>query len=187
MEDRDSVSKVLGGDREAFGLLVRKYHRRLYYYILGKISDDDEAEDLVQKTFVTAFHRLRDFDPSQPLLPWLRGIALNHCRNGLRQFERQALLRERFLDARRASLHAALLDEPGGADERRIEALRKCVRTLSTEEQEALRLRFVEERPLKSIGEPMRKNAEAVRLFLFRIRQRLAECIRKRLAVQEGA
>jgi RNA polymerase sigma-70 factor (ECF subfamily) len=187
MEDADAVARVLAGDRDAYAELVRRYHRPLYYFVVGRLPDDAEAEDVVQKTLVTAYHRLRDYDASRPLLAWLRGIALNHCRNELRQSERQALLRERFVDARRAALQAELVEEEGdAADDRRVRALRTCVDGLGEREREVLRLRFVEERPLGEVGGAVSRNAEAVRLFLFRLRGRLADCVRRRLA-EEGA
>ena len=86
-DDAALVAQVLAGHRDRFKHLVRRYHRRLYFYAARKMTDDAEAEDLVQKTFVTAFHRLGDFDPRQPFLPWLRGILLNHCRHAWRDRE----------------------------------------------------------------------------------------------------
>ncbi len=186
MEDQDAVRAVLGGDREAYAHVVRRYHRRLYYFVVGRVVDDAEAEDVVQRTFVSAFGRLREFDPARPLLAWLRGIALNHCRNDLRAACRQARLKNRLVEARRLELQEAWMEEPEELDEARVLALRKCVKTLSDEERAALRLRFVEERPLKDIGAALARNAEAARLFLFRLRQRLADCVRRRLAPGEG-
>lgn len=186
MEDVDAVRAVLGGDREAYGHLVRRYHRRLYYYVVSKIVDDAEAEDVVQRVFVTAYGRLKDFDASRPLLSWLRGIALNHCRNELKSASRQARLKDRLFDARRLELQAAWIEEPEEAGEARVLALRKCVKTLSDEERRAVELRFVEERPLKDVGAALARDGEAARLFLFRLRQRLADCVRKRLAWGEA-
>lgn len=186
MEDPRAIEAVLAGDREAYGHVMRRYHRRLYYYVLGKVADDGEAEDIVQRTFVTAFHRLRDFDPAQPMLAWLRGIALNHCRNDLKIAVRQARLKSRLLDARRMEFQESWLDEPAEDAEQRILALRKCVKGLSDEERRAVELRFVEELPFESIGDALARNGEAARLFLFRLRQRLADCVRKRLALGEA-
>jgi DNA-directed RNA polymerase specialized sigma24 family protein len=72
MDDSQATEAVLSGDREAYGHLMRRYHRRLYYYVIAKVADDGEAEDLVQRTFVTAFHKLASWDPSLPLIAWLR-------------------------------------------------------------------------------------------------------------------
>ncbi len=187
MLDTEAVARVASGDRDAFASVVHRYHRRLYYYVIGKTADYGEAEDIVQKTFVTAFRRLAEYDPRQPLLAWLRGIALNHCRNELRAACRQARLRERLLEARRAELALGMLEEPEARDERRVGALRKCVESLGEREQKALELRFVEEAPLPSIGEALSRSAEAARLLLFRVRQRLAACVKKRLALEERA
>lgn len=187
MEDARAVEAVLAGDREAYGHVMRRYHRRLYYYVIAKVADDGEAEDLVQRTFVSAFHRLADYNPALPLLAWLRGIALNHCRNELKVAIRQARLKNRLLDARRMEMQESWLDEPGEAAEQRLLALRKCVKGLSDEERKAVELRFIAELPFSSIGEALARKSEAARLFLFRLRQRLADCVRKRLALGEGS
>jgi RNA polymerase sigma-70 factor (ECF subfamily) len=183
MDDADCVAAVLRGDGEAFAHLVRRYHRRLYFCVVGKITDSSEAEDIVQKTFVSAFHNLVAFDPGEPLFPWLRGIALNHCRNAWRQAARRARLKDRLLEAKRAELQLGLLDQPDPGEEHRHVALRQCLEGLSEPEQKAVQLRFVEELSLREIGQSLGKTAEAARLFLFRIRTRLAECVKRRLSL----
>jgi RNA polymerase sigma-70 factor, ECF subfamily len=184
MEDFEAVHATLQGSRDAFGDIVKRYHRPLYYFVVGKISADGEAEDIVQKTFISAYERLPDYDRNQPLLAWLRGIALNHCRNAWRSYHRQAEMMNRLLDVKRAELEMDLLEE-SPQDERRAMALRQCLENLSETEQKAIRLRFVEEAPLADIGAALNRNGEAARQFLFRIRTRLHACIRKRLQMQE--
>ena len=183
--ETEALARAVAGDVDAFASVVRRHHRTLYYYVVGKLSDEAEAEDVVQKTFVTAYQRLREFDLRQPLLAWLRGIALNHCRNELRMAARAARMKERLLDARRAELRLSLLDE--GSDERRVGALRKCVQGLAEEERMAVRLRFVEEVPLPAIGRALARTGEAARLLLFRIRARLAQCVKRRVAAEGDA
>lgn len=183
MDDAECVAAVLRGDREAFAHVVRRYHRRLYFYVIGKVADSSEGEDIVQKTFVSAFYNLVAFDPGESLFPWLRGIALNHCRNAWKQAARRARLKDRLLEAKRAELQLGLLDRPDSGEDRRCVALRQCLEDLSEPEQKAIQLRFVEELPLQAIGQELGKSGEAARLFLFRIRARLAECIKRRLAL----
>jgi DNA-directed RNA polymerase specialized sigma24 family protein len=109
MDSIESIKSVLAGDVEAFQYIVHDFHRPLYYFVLGKLSHESEASDIVQKTFVTAFDKLTDFDRSQSLIVWLRGIALNYCRNEWRNLERQARLRGQLLEvnARRCRTDAA--------------------------------------------------------------------------------
>lgn len=183
MDDTEAILETLRGDRDAFGEIVRRYHRPLYYFVVGKVSADSEAEDIVQKTFISAYERLADYDRRQPILAWLRGIALNHCRNSWRSYQRQAEMMNRLLDVKRAELELGLLED-SPMDERRAMALRQCMESLSESEQKAIRLRFVDELPLSEIGAQLNRNGEAARQFLFRIRTRLHACVRKRLQVQ---
>jgi RNA polymerase sigma-70 factor (ECF subfamily) len=183
MDDAQCVAAVLQGDREAFAHLVRRYHRRLYFCVAGKVADSSEVEDIVQKTFVSAFHNLVAFDSGESLFPWLRGIALNHCRNAWRQAARRARLKDRLLEVKRAELQLHLLNQPDPVEDRRCVALRQCLEGLSEPEQKAVQLRFVDELPLQTIGQTLGKTGEAARLFLFRIRTRLAECVKRRLAL----
>ena len=185
MEDNEIVSETLRGNKDAFGELVGRYHRQLYYFVVGKTSVDSETEDIVQKTFVTAYQKLAEYDTRQSMLAWLRGIALNHCRNAWRQYHRQSEMMGRLLETRHAELELISLEE-SQPDERRVRALRSCMDDLSEHERAAVHLRFVEELSLEEIGEALQRSGEAARLFLFRIRARLSQCVKKRIAVQEA-
>jgi RNA polymerase sigma-70 factor (ECF subfamily) len=181
MDDNDIVSEVLGGNKDAFALVIERYHRRLYYFVVGKVTDSSEAEEIVQKTFVTAFFGLMAYDLNQPLVNWLFGIALNHCRSLWRSLERQARLNQRLLDVRRAQLELGYLQQAQPADDCRVTALQECLKALGERERRAIHLRFVQQLPLQAVGEVLGKTSDAARLFLFRIRRSLADCVKNRL------
>ena len=61
-------------------------------------------------------------------------------------------------------------------------ALRECLQQLSADEQRLVELRFVQELPLQALGEAVGKGSEAVRMWLYRVRQRLAECVKRKLS-----
>ncbi len=184
MTETDIIAAVRAGDKEAFGALVERYQRSLYYFVVGKVAEDTEAKDIVQKTFVAAFKNLADFRVGESFFAWLRGIALNHCRNEWRRYQSQARLAGRLLEEKRAELELASLGARPDEEEGRLAALRQCLEQLGSEEQSAVELRFVQELPLAKIGEQLGRQAEATRLFLYRIRQRLADCVKKRLSLE---
>ncbi|MBK8001505.1 MAG: sigma-70 family RNA polymerase sigma factor [Verrucomicrobia bacterium] len=184
MDDSEIITAVLDGDREAFGILVERYQRTLYYFVVGKVADDTEAKDIVQRTFVLAFQNLSDFRAGESFYAWLKGIALNHCRNEWRRYQSQARLARRLLEEKRAELELASFDAHANEGERRIAALRHCLEQLGPQEQSVIEMRFVQELPLLAIGEELGRGAEAARLFLYRIRQRLANCVKKRLRLE---
>lgn len=185
MEDNEAISETQRGNKDAFGELVRRYHRPLYYFVVGKISIDGEAEDIVQKTFVSAYQKIDEYDARYPVIAWLRGIALNHCRNAWRQYHRRSEAMGSLLETRRAELEVTALEDCR-MDEGRVTALRTCMEGLSEPERKAMHLRFVEELSLEEIGSALQRNSEAARQYLFRIRARLSQCVKKRLALGEA-
>src|SRR5262245_54183925 len=183
MTETDIVTAVRAGDKDAFGTLVERYQRSLYYFVVGKVVEDTEAKDIVQKTFVAAFKNLADFRVGESFFAWLKGIALNHCRNEWRRHQSQARLAGRLLEEKRAELELASFDVKPDED-RRVVALRHCLEQLGPQEQIVVEMRFVQELPLQSIGGALGRGVEATRLFLYRIRQRLADCVKKRLSIE---
>ena len=66
------VHAARSGDNDAFGELVQRYERRVLKVIRRFIPDFEMATDLVQESFLRAFERLDQFDPSRRFAPWLR-------------------------------------------------------------------------------------------------------------------
>src|SRR5687768_8180053 len=109
MDDSEIITSIRAGDSDAFAMLVERYQRTLYYFVVGKVADDTEAKDIVQKSFVVAFQSIRDFRMGENFFTWLKGIALNHCRNEWRRYQSQARLAGRLLEEKRAELTAPVL------------------------------------------------------------------------------
>ena len=184
MNDPEIIAAGRAGDNDACAALVERYQRTLYYFVVGKVADDTEAKDIVQKSFVAAFQNLVDFRVGENFFAGLKGIALNHCRNEWRRHQSQARLAGRLLEEKRAELELASFNIRPDEDDRRLAALRQCLEQLSPHEQTVVELRFVQKLPLATIGEQLGRGAEAARLFLYRIRQRLADCGKKRLSLE---
>jgi RNA polymerase sigma-70 factor (ECF subfamily) len=83
------VEEARRGSRAAFGELVLRYERRLLRVILQFVRDRDQAEDLAQETFVRAYQRLDQFDPSRRFGPWLFRIGVNLTLDYLRRRKRR--------------------------------------------------------------------------------------------------
>ena len=77
------IERIREGDAQAFGELVRRYQRRAFaiaYRLLRHIQD---AEDLVQESFITALERIDSFDVRRPFGPWFFRIVVNRGRNAI--------------------------------------------------------------------------------------------------------
>lgn len=80
-----SIEALRSGDRESFARLVEAYSPRVYRLALGMLNDEQEAEDVLQETFLNAFRALPDFEGRSSLATWLHRIAANQALMRLRR------------------------------------------------------------------------------------------------------
>lgn len=92
-EDRALVRRVLEtGDERAFRQLYRRHTSYLYQFALRVLGgNEQEAEDVVQETWIRAVESLASFRWEAGLRTWLGGIALNLCRGLFRRRNREWL------------------------------------------------------------------------------------------------
>jgi RNA polymerase sigma-70 factor, ECF subfamily len=79
--DRLLVERVLGGDAEAYGELVALHMRRAFAIAYRILEHREDAEDIVQDSFIRALERIRTFDARRPFRPWLYRIVVNQALN----------------------------------------------------------------------------------------------------------
>jgi RNA polymerase sigma-70 factor, ECF subfamily len=89
LSDARLVEDARHGNRDAFGVLVQRYERRLVQVILRFVSDPELAKDLAQETFLRAYVRFDQFDPSRRFGPWLFRIGVNLTFDFLRRRRRR--------------------------------------------------------------------------------------------------
>ena len=77
------VERVQAGDREAFGLLVSKYQRKLLRLVGRFVRDHAEAEDVTQEAFIKAYRALPGFRGESAFYTWLYRIGVNTAKNWL--------------------------------------------------------------------------------------------------------
>ena len=64
---------------EAFNLLLAKYQQKIYWHIRRLVIDHDDADDLVQDTFIKVWKNLEKFHSDAQLYTWIYRIATNEC------------------------------------------------------------------------------------------------------------
>jgi RNA polymerase sigma factor (sigma-70 family) len=69
----------------AFNLIVRKYQQKIYYHVRRIVIDHDDANDVVQNTFIKAWQGLDNFREEARLFTWLYRIATNESLNFLKK------------------------------------------------------------------------------------------------------
>jgi RNA polymerase sigma-70 factor (TIGR02960 family) len=98
VEDAAVVAAVRAGDEAAFGRVTERHRRELHVHCYRMLGSFDEAEDLVQETFLRAWRGRAGFDAGPGLRPWLYRIATNACLDALRRRSRRVTTVESFAE-----------------------------------------------------------------------------------------
>ncbi len=174
------IERVLGGEVDAFGEVVRRYQEEIWRIVAFALKDPATTEDLVQQVFVNAYFNLHQYESGRAFGKWLRSVARNLVRKELRRALRES--------ARYRTYRKYLLErlENGPEADRREEELRqaleKCRQGLSPDVSRALDLRYGESRSFENIAEVLGRTVAASRQLLQRVRLALRKCVEERLA-----
>src|SRR5262245_575567 len=165
------VEQALAGESAAFDQLVALHRPGIVRFIDLLIRDADEAESLAQETLTRAFAQLAEFRRELRFGAWLRGIALNLCRNHLRNRGRRAkvgaaeqLAAAAAPDGRRKGVLSGILrKEMAGQIDQAVSLLPEGLR-------EAFVLHAVEGLPYDEIGQILGISAGTARVRAHRAR-----------------
>lgn len=91
MSQSEMILKLKNGDSESFMLLYDKYSNRLFSLAYGMIGNRQEAEDIVQNTFLQAYEKINDFRERSDIYTWLYIIAKNQCLRYLENKKKSAI------------------------------------------------------------------------------------------------
>lgn len=93
LTDQRSDEKLLAdyrvGDKPAFGILVERYQRELFHFLIRFLGDRAAAEDIFQESFLQVHQSIGQFDPTRRFRPWLFTISANKARDLMRSNARR--------------------------------------------------------------------------------------------------
>ncbi|GAB3420097.1 RNA polymerase sigma factor [Niabella aquatica] len=86
--EKEIVSKVLNGNMQAFGQMVKQYEQ-FVFYIVDKLTDNEnDKEDIAQEVFIKVYNNLRQFSFKSKLSTWIAGIAYRTALNYIRDYRK---------------------------------------------------------------------------------------------------
>jgi RNA polymerase sigma-70 factor (ECF subfamily) len=88
LSDKELLQRVKESDTRAFSALVDRYKVKLFNLLYRMLQNREEAEDILQETFLRVFREKESYDPSYAFSTWIYTIALNLCRNQLKRRKR---------------------------------------------------------------------------------------------------
>lgn len=165
-ESEEQLIERAKHEAEAFGVLYERYVDRIYSYILYRVGDVHEAEDLTARVFFRALARIRDYrQRGVPFIAWLYRIAHNLVANWYRDTSRRRDIRldEAVLVAEKRAGPEHLAEQNDNA-----RALLEVVRHLPVERQQVLILKYVEGLTNAQIAQVLGRTESAVKSLYHR-------------------
>ncbi len=178
------------GNVDAFEVLVIKYQKRMFNIALRVAGNSEDAAEIAQDAFVSAYRGLGSFKGEAKFSTWLTTIVMNHARNRLRRNKSRDRHEELSLDAPVRTGGGELMPDPpsGGpstldrlAQKERQAAVQDCIGRLEPEYREALVLRDLQGFSYEEIGSMLKVREGTVKSRLFRAREAVKECLKKLL------
>ena len=154
-------------DIQAFAGLYDLYIQPVYRYLLSKVGNVQDAEDLAGQTFLSALQNFSQYKHKGKFAAWLFSIA----RNKTTDFYRRQGTQERYQEAE-AHLSNSLAEHPILKTERQLDLL-ELIQTLPEQDQELLRLRFVAQMRFREIAAVLGKREGAVKKATYRLLEKL--------------
>jgi RNA polymerase sigma-70 factor (ECF subfamily) len=185
-DDLEYVSLCRKGDVDAFESLVRRHERRMFNIAYRVIGSYDEACEIVQDTFVSAYKNIKDFKGEAKFATWLYAICLNHARNRLKRLKTRRYWEGRSLDDPIMTPEGKIAadppsNEPSALD--RLEArdvqhkVQLCINTLDAEFGEVVVLRDIQGFSYEEISAMLKVPEGTVKSRLFRAREAMRACL----------
>ena len=185
--EEDILQHIVSANPDKFRLIFCAFERQIKIYVCRVISTREDAEEVVQNTFMNAFRHLDDYKPERAsLLTWLMRIATNEIRMYFRKKQPSLV----SLDEEEEHMQLVSDDEADQilmeTTENRITHLQRAIRLLSADEQLLLQLYYTEQRSLRDIAFIIDTNKPLAENDTHRMENQLAQRlhrIRKKLSL----
>jgi RNA polymerase sigma factor (sigma-70 family) len=173
--DTDIIAQVLGGDQNAYSILVEKYKNYVFTIVLRYIKSREDAEEVAQDVFVKAYRSLADFKGTAKFSTWLYTVTTTTCIT----FLRKKKLEVHSLDNERVFEVADRPDSGMGANQieqkSRVNMVNEAIAMLSADDAQVITLFYKGEQTLDEIAQILGKETNAVKVQLHRARARLKD------------
>lgn len=168
------IQQILGGQTNAYTILVERYQPYVFTLVLRYVNDRGLAEELAQDVFIKAFRSLKDFKGNSKFSTWLYTIVHTICLSHLRKKKNEMVLLEQDkLASVTANEHSKERAEQKLEQKGRKEILAKAIAILPDDDAQVVTLIYLAEQTIEEVSTIMNITPNNVKVKLFRARQKL--------------
>ena len=174
--DAEAIAQIRAGNADAFRVLVERHSRSVFRLAFRMTGNQQDAEDLVQETYLRAYRQIRKYDGRAAFGTWLYRIAAN-CSLDLIRARKRRQEQQTSVDEEGQELAAAVSDAPTPdrlAFSGELQSLLgPALNQLSPTERMAFVLRHYEGMCIEEIGQALGVQSGAAKHSVFRAVQKL--------------
>lgn len=188
--DYDTVIRCQKGDVEAFEQIVIRHQKKMFNISFRMTGDYNEAAEVVQDAFVSAYKNIKGFRGSASFSTWLCTIVINLSRNRLKQMKAKAVREPLSIDDPVRTDDGEMKIDPPSNDisvPDRLEShetrqrVQGCIKSLEDEFREVVVLRDIQGFSYSEICDMLKLAEGTVKSRLHRARESLRNCLKKYL------
>jgi RNA polymerase sigma-70 factor (ECF subfamily) len=185
-DDAEYVIQCQKGHVDAFEMLVERHQKKMINIAYRMTGNYDEACDITQEAFLSAYRAIRKFRGEAKFSTWLTGITINHAKNRLRQMQSQSYHEVVSLDDP-AETASGTYDPPSREvpaleqlEQKEVQAkVQGCINILDNEYKQVLVLRDIEGFSYEDIGAILKIPDGTIKSRLYRARDSVKNCLKK--------
>lgn len=179
--DLPLVQRIQGGDGTAFEELYARYQQPITRMVANIVRYPEVVPDLVQEIFTKVYFAMEGFTPGLPFRPWLYRVATNYCVDYLRKRKRQPP--QVSTTSETGGEQEWLVQDPSASVLQRLVAsdlAGKLLMALKPRDRMLLVMKEIQDMSLEEIGQVTHMGVSAVKVALFRARQRMLDQYQRR-------
>ncbi|MCK9256418.1 MAG: sigma-70 family RNA polymerase sigma factor [Bacteroidales bacterium] len=178
IKDLEIVEQALSGNDKAYGQLLDRYQDSIYFLLLKKIGNENDAEDLTMETFAKAFNNLAQYTPNYAFSTWIFRIAINNCIDFIRKIKVRPHAIDTAVDFHDPDNVNFTSPNLGPEDliikQQKATELKNIIKTLKPRYATLIELRYYQELTYEEIAQKLQLPIGTVKAQLFRARELLA-------------
>ena len=162
--DGDIIDQVLGGQKQAFSVLVERYQRQIFNLMYRYSRSDHDAADLTQEVFLRAYEKLSSFKSSNSFFSWLYTLAVNKAHDWSRKQSRRKKYQNDLQNTRPDPVRTESKQEKILQRQEDVMELQRAMQELPDDTREILVLRYHHNFSVKESAEIFSISESAVKM-----------------------
>jgi len=161
MEDEEILALVMSDQIDkGFDHLVRKYQEKLYWHIRRMVTFHEDADDVLQNTFIKIYKAIHNFKQDSSLYTWMYRIATNESLTFLKKRNR---IMSKSSEEETKSLEMRLKADAFFDEQSVYLELQKAINSLPDKQKAVFNMRYFEETPYKEMSEILETSVGALK------------------------